>query len=70
MPVHKFAFADASRERSPRQDGGNLTANLLDQRHGRPVTIGVGRFWPNQILEGKIIVSDYGPGEIIAMQKR
>ena len=71
MPIHKFAIADAPMERSPRQDGDIFTGNLLDQRHGGPVTIGFGRYGPNQILketmavhdtmvilEGKITVSD------------
>lgn len=51
MPIHKFAFADASLERSPGQDGGIFTGNLLDQRHGGPVTIGFGRYTPTQTLE-------------------
>lgn len=71
MTIHKFAIADASLERSPGQDGDIFTGNLLDQRHGGPVTIGFGRYGPNQtlketmavhdtmvILEGKITVSD------------
>lgn len=71
MPIHKFAFADASLERSPGQSGDIFTGNLLDQRHGGPVTIGFGRYGPKQtleeimkvhdtmvILEGKITVSD------------
>ena len=51
MPVRKFAFADASLERSPGQDGDIFAGNVLDQRHGGPVTIGFGRYAPNQILE-------------------
>ncbi|HEY9567155.1 MAG TPA: hypothetical protein VIR38_03620 [Thalassobaculum sp.] len=71
MPVHKFALADASLERSPAQDGDIFVGNLLDQRHGGPVTIGFGRYGPNQtltetmavhdtmvILEGTLTVSD------------
>ncbi len=41
--VRKFAVADASFERSPGQDGDVFAANLVDQRHGGPVTIGYGR---------------------------
>ena len=44
MVIHKFAIADAAFERSPGQDGDIFTANLLDQRHGGPVTIGFGRY--------------------------
>ena len=42
MTFHKFAFADAPLERSPGQDGDIVTGNVLDQRHGGPVTIGSG----------------------------
>jgi ethanolamine utilization protein EutQ (cupin superfamily) len=69
VPVHKFAFADASLERAPGQDGDVFTGNVLDQRHGGPVTIGFGRYGPileetmavhdtMVTLEGKITVSD------------
>jgi len=74
MTVHKFSLADAPMERSPGQDGDIFVGNLLDQRHGGPVTIGFGRYGPSQtleetmavhdtmvILEGRITVSDaYG----------
>ncbi|WP_313608144.1 ethanolamine utilization protein [Rhizobium sp.] len=71
MTIHKFAITDAVLERSPGQDGDIFAGNLLDQRHGGPVTIGFGRYGPNQtlnetmavhdtmvILEGKITVSE------------
>lgn len=58
MPIHRFAFADASLERSPGQDGDIFTGNVLDQRHGGPVTIGFGRYGPNQILEETLAVHD------------
>ena len=58
MVIHKFAVADAAFERSPGQDGDIFTANLLDQRHGGPVTIGFGRYGPNQILEETMAVHD------------
>lgn len=71
MTIHKFAIADVSLERSPGQDGDIFVGNLLDQRHGGPVTVGFGRYGPDQILketmavhdtmvilEGKITVSD------------
>ena len=58
MPIHKFAITDASMERSPGQDGDIFTGNLLDQRHGAPVTIGFGRYGPNQILEEIMAVHD------------
>ncbi|TDR94722.1 ethanolamine utilization protein [Enterovirga rhinocerotis] len=58
MTIHKFAFADAKLERSPGQDGDVFTGNLLDQRHGGPVTIGFGRFGPSQTLEETMAVHD------------
>jgi ethanolamine utilization protein EutQ (cupin superfamily) len=44
-------FPIEPQERSPGQDGDIFTGNVLDQRHGGPVTIGFGRYGPNQILE-------------------
>jgi ethanolamine utilization protein EutQ (cupin superfamily) len=58
MPVHKFAITDASMERSPGQEGDIFAGNVLDQRHGGPVTIGFGRYGPNQILEAIMEVHD------------
>jgi ethanolamine utilization protein EutQ (cupin superfamily) len=58
MPVRKFALADASFERSPGQDGDVFTANLVDQRHGGPITIGYGRYGPDQSLHETIAVHD------------
>jgi ethanolamine utilization protein EutQ (cupin superfamily) len=58
MTVHKFAFADAPLERPPGQDGDIFTGNVLDQRHGGPVTIGFGCYGPTQILEETIAVHD------------
>jgi len=58
MPVRKFAIADAAFERSPGQDADIFAANLIDQRHGGPITIGYGRYGPNQSLEATIAVHD------------
>ncbi|NEJ97348.1 ethanolamine utilization protein [Rhizobium ruizarguesonis] len=58
MTIHKFTIADAAFVRSPGQDGDVLTGNLLDQRHGGPVTIGFGRYGPDQILEETMAVHD------------
>lgn len=58
MKLQKFALADASFERAPDQDGDIHTANLVDQRHGGPITIGYGRYGPNQILEETMAVHD------------
>ena len=58
MTVYKFAIADALFERSPGQEGEIFTGNLLDQRHGGPVTIGFGRYGPNQVLQETMAVHD------------
>ena len=58
MPVQKFAVADANFERLERQEAAIDTANLVDQRHGGPVTIGYGRYGPGAVLEEAIAVHD------------
>ena len=58
MKVRKFAIADASLERSPGQDGDIFVANMVDQRHGGPITIGYGRYAPNQRLTETMAVDD------------
>jgi ethanolamine utilization protein EutQ (cupin superfamily) len=56
--VRKFAAADAPFERSPGQDGEIFAANVVDQRHGAPITIGFGRYEPNQSLTETLAVDD------------
>ncbi len=58
MKVQKLTLADAKFERSPGQDDDIFTANLVDERHGGPITIGYGKFGPNQTLDAKIVVHD------------
>jgi ethanolamine utilization protein EutQ (cupin superfamily) len=58
MKVRKIAIADASFEKSPGQDGEIFAGNVIDQRHGGPVTIGYGRYAPNQKLEETMAVDD------------
>lgn len=58
MQVRKFAMSDASLQRSPGQDGDVFVGNVIDQRHGAPITIGYGRYSPNQSLEEKMAVDD------------
>jgi ethanolamine utilization protein EutQ (cupin superfamily) len=73
MNVRKFAMTDAAFERSPGQDGDVFAGNVIDQRHGGPITIGFGRYAPNQsiaetlavddvmiVLEGRLSVSTQG----------
>jgi ethanolamine utilization protein EutQ (cupin superfamily) len=58
MTVRKLAVTDASFERSPGQEGEVFAANLVDQRHGGPITIGYGRYAPNQSLSERLAVHD------------
>lgn len=58
MQVRKFAISDATLERSPGQDDDIFVGNVIDQRHGAPITIGYGRYAPNQILDETIAVDD------------
>ena len=78
MKVQKFSLADAKLERSPGQDADIFVGNLVDERHGGPVTIGYGRYAPDQslteimavhdtmiVLEGRLSVST-GDGTVTA----
>lgn len=56
--IQKLSVADASFERSPGQSADVFAANLVDQRHGGPVTIGYGRYGSNQTLNAEIAVHD------------
>lgn len=58
MKVHKYDRTAAKFERSPGQDADIFAANLADQRHGGPITIGYGRYGPDQTLETDIVVDD------------
>jgi ethanolamine utilization protein EutQ (cupin superfamily) len=58
MTVRKFTIADASFVRSPGQQGDVFAGNLVDQRHGGPITIGYGRYGPNQSLGETLAVDD------------
>ncbi|MBL0947619.1 AraC family ligand binding domain-containing protein [Brevundimonas sp.] len=58
MKVQKFSIADAVMERSPGQEADVFAGNLLDERHGGPVTIGYGRYGPNQSLSETMAVHD------------
>jgi ethanolamine utilization protein EutQ (cupin superfamily) len=58
MKVSKFGMSDALFERSPGQDAEVFAANVVDQRHGGPITIGFGRYAPDQSLEETLAVHD------------
>jgi ethanolamine utilization protein EutQ (cupin superfamily) len=58
VKVQKFAFADAKLEVSPGQEGEVFAGNLVDERNGGPITIGYGRYGPNQTLDETMAVDD------------
>jgi ethanolamine utilization protein EutQ (cupin superfamily) len=58
MNVRHFTFADAAMERSPGQEAEIFTGNLIDERHGGPITIGYGRYHPDQSLTETMAVDD------------
>ena len=58
MKVKKLTLAEAQFERSPGQDADIFTGNMVDERHGGPVTIGYSRYGPDQRLEETIAVDD------------
>lgn len=58
MTVRKFAITNVSFERSPGQEGEVFAGNLVDQRDGGPITIGFGRYGPDQDLVETIGVDD------------
>jgi ethanolamine utilization protein EutQ (cupin superfamily) len=58
MKVRRFTINDASLERSPGQEADIFVGNLVDERHGGPITIGYGRYAPNQSLAERMAVDD------------
>lgn len=58
MKVRRFAIANAVMERSPGQDGDVFAGNLVDERDGAAITIGYGRYGPNQVLAETMAVDD------------
>lgn len=58
MQVRKFSISDAAFERSPGQEGEVYAGNVIDQRHGGPVTVGFGRYGPDQSIDEVLAVHD------------
>ncbi len=58
MKVQKFSLSDAELVKSPGQDADIFVGNLVDERHGGPVTIGYGRYAPRQSLTETMAVHD------------
>lgn len=58
MKVQKFSLADADLTKSPGQDADIFVGKLVDERHGGPITVGYGRYAPNQTLTEAMAVDD------------
>ncbi|CAO3358531.1 hypothetical protein [Azospirillum palustre] len=58
MTVRKFAVTDIQLDRTPGQQADVFVGNAVDQRHGGPVTIGYGRYAPDQSIDEQIAVDD------------
>jgi ethanolamine utilization protein EutQ (cupin superfamily) len=58
MNIRKFTIGDASFERSPGQDGEVFAGNLVNQRSGGPITVGYGRYAPDQSISETLAVDD------------
>ena len=58
MPVRKLSLAEVAFERSPGQNAEIFVGNLVDERHGGPLTIGFGRWGPDVSLAETMAVDD------------
>ncbi len=58
MTLRKFGYGDAEMELTPGQEGEIYAGNLVDERHGGPITIGYGRWKAGSRLEQTMAVDD------------
>ncbi|MFC7377726.1 ethanolamine utilization protein [Brevundimonas sp. GCM10030266] len=58
MRVRRLRLAEAAFERSPGQDADIFTADGIDASDGGPVTVGHGRYGPDQSLTETMKVHD------------
>jgi len=58
MKVQKFSLSDAEVVKFPGQGADIYVENLVDERRGGPVTIGYGRYSPDQLLTKTMAVHD------------
>jgi hypothetical protein len=58
MPLNKFTIGEARFERSPGQNAQIYTSDMIGSREGAPVTIGFGRYAPDQELNEIMMVDD------------
>jgi ethanolamine utilization protein EutQ (cupin superfamily) len=56
--VQKFSLKHAVFTPSPGQEADIFAANLVDQHHGGPITVGYGKYAPNQELGETLAVTD------------
>jgi ethanolamine utilization protein EutQ (cupin superfamily) len=58
VELRKLTLAEAKMEATPGQSGEIFAGNLVDERHGGPVTVGYGRWGAHSILEQVMAVDD------------
>jgi ethanolamine utilization protein EutQ (cupin superfamily) len=58
MKLRKLSIGDATMEATPGQKGEIFAGNLVDERHGGPVTVGYGRWCAGSVLEQVMAVDD------------
>jgi ethanolamine utilization protein EutQ (cupin superfamily) len=58
MKLRKLTIAEATMESTPGQTGEIHAGNLVDERHGGPVTVGYGRWGAGSSLTQTMAVDD------------
>ena len=58
MKLRKLTLGDAPMESTPGQTGEIFAGNLVDERHGGPVTVGYGRWSAGSSLTQEMAVDD------------
>lgn len=58
MKLSKFAHSDATFEQIPGQQADVFVGNVVDQRHGGAISIGYGRYGPDQSITETMAVDD------------
>lgn len=58
MKLAKFTAADAPFERAPGQDGDVSLGNVVDEEDGGPITVGFGRYAPDQALRDTTVTDE------------
>lgn len=58
MKMRGFTIADALMARSPGQEGEIFAGDVVDEKDGGPISIGYGRYSPNETLTETMAVDD------------